>query len=127
MKYITHPDYVYSKGIKIRYNSKQTLMNNAVNNKALRNLFTVLSSVKLSIPAGNLWTCRAGAMPEQQQSNTPSTLKQHSLVDSFCCSSFRNTNNVTGTSKACGSLKWESLASLCLTHCASFKRMNRSL
>lgn len=67
------------------------------------------------------------ALQSQTGANAPLIPKQLSVVDSFCCSSFRNTNNVTRTSKACGSLKWKSLASLCLTHCASFRKMNRSL
>lgn len=100
----SYTDRIYSKSHEIHYNSKQTLKYN----KTSRNLLTVLSSVKLIIPAGNLLTCRAEQ--ERCRRNTPPPYSCAAIVDSFCCSSFRNTNNVTGTSKACGSLKWKCIS-----------------
>lgn len=72
--------------------------------------------------------------PLDLRSRTGAVLAEHSLDSRdvrgyliHCCSSFGNTTNVTGTSKTRGSLKWESCASPCLTHCGSFTRMNASL
>lgn len=71
-----HSNWVSSENLEIHHNSKQTLMNNAVNNKALRKPIHSPFQCQVNHPSRKPLDLqnRTGAMPEQHSLHSQAAL-----------------------------------------------------